>query len=93
VVAATSVEGYAGIWTGEGIENGFIDLRAGQEITITRNSYDAGVAAPVYPTYEPTTDDGGVLPVTSTIWFNALTLGLLISAAGAIGIRKSSLNR
>lgn len=36
-----------------------------------------------------TTEDGGTLPNTSSPWFNALVAGLLISAAGAFGLRKS----
>jgi hypothetical protein len=92
VVAATFVDGYLGNWTGEGIVNGFIDLKAGQNITITRNTYDVGVAEPVSPTIDPATEDGGILPVTGTNWFNALALGLLLSVAGAIGFHKNSLN-
>jgi LPXTG-motif cell wall-anchored protein len=96
VVSATSVDGYLGIWSGVGIVNGFINLKAGDDITITRNTYDIGIALPVYPTAEPTvdpvTEDGGVLPATSSNWFNALALGLLLSAAGALGFRKNSLN-
>ena len=96
VVSATSVDGYLGTWSGVGIENGFINLKAGDDITITRNTYDIGIALPVYPTAEPTvdpvTEDGGVLPATSSNWFNALVLGLLLSAAGALGFRKNSLN-
>jgi LPXTG-motif cell wall-anchored protein len=44
VVAAASVDGYLGSWSGEGVTNGFIDLQAGQEITFTRNSYDIGTS-------------------------------------------------
>jgi LPXTG-motif cell wall-anchored protein len=96
VVAVAYADGYLGSWTGEGIENGFINLKAGQEITITRNTYDLGIAAPVYPstttTVDPVTEDGGILPVTGTNWFNALALGLLLSAAGALAFRKNSLS-
>lgn len=110
VVAVNSVEGYLGTWTGEGVTNGFVDLKAGQEITFIRNTYDNGVAEVVYPTVDPitpcdpagpnyqdgtcnfVTEDGGLLPVTGTNWFNALALGLLLSAAGAIAFRKSSLS-
>jgi hypothetical protein len=108
VVAATSVDGYLGSWSGEGIENGFIDLRAGQEVTITRNSYDIGLAATIYPTVGPVTtcgplgpndapgtcnlvtEDGGLLPATSSNWFNVLAIGVLLSIAGAYGFRKNS---
>jgi len=82
VVAIESMEGYLGTWSGEGVTNGFVDLKAGQEITFIRNTYDNGVATPAYidpestvePTVDPMTDDGG----------------LLLSAAGAIAFRKSS---
>lgn len=97
VVGVSAIDGYLGIWSGVGIENGFINLKAGENITITRNTYDIGIAAVVYPTYEPTvdpvTEDGGTLPATSSNWFNALALGLLLSAAGALGFRKNSLNQ
>ena len=91
VVAAVPLDGYLGTWSGEGIENGFINLRAGQEVTITRNTYDVGIAARVYPTttVDPVTEDGGTLPVTGTNLFNALALGLLLSAAGALAFRKN----
>jgi LPXTG-motif cell wall-anchored protein len=96
VVAIESMDGYLGTWSGEGVTNGFVDLKAGQEITFIRNTYDNGVATPVYiapePVVEPVTEDGGLLPVTGTNWFNALALGLLLSAAGAIAFRKSSLS-
>jgi hypothetical protein len=110
VVAVASVDGYLGSWSGEGITNGFIDLQAGQEITITRNSYDIGIATPSLPTVVPVdpvlacgqmgadgsigvcnleTEDGGLLPATSTNWFNALAIGLLLTIAGAYGFRKN----
>lgn len=101
VVAAIATDGYLGDWSGVGIENGFIDLQPGQNITITRNTYDVGIAASANPTVEPTldptvdpmTEDGGTLPATSSNLFNALALGLLLSAAGALGFRKNSLNQ
>jgi len=110
VISVDSVDGYLGTWSGEGVTNGFVDLKAGQEITFIRNTYDNGVAEVVYPTVDPitpcdpagpnyqdgtcnfVTEDGGSLPVTGTNWFNALALGLLLSAAGAIAFRKSSLS-
>jgi LPXTG-motif cell wall-anchored protein len=111
VVAATSVDGYLGSWSGEGIENGFIDLQAGEEVTIVRYSNDIGIATPTIPVVVPVnpvlpcgqmgndgsigvcnqvTDDGGLLPATSTNWFNLLALGFLLSAAGAYSFRKNS---
>jgi LPXTG-motif cell wall-anchored protein len=97
VVSVDSVDGYLGTWSGEGVTNGFINLKAGQEITFIRNTNDVGTASPVYqviePTPDPVTEDGGILPTTGTNWFNALALGLLLSAAGALAFRKSSLNR
>jgi hypothetical protein len=113
VVAATSVDGYLGTWSGVGVTNGFIDLQAGQEITFTRTSYDNGIATPTLPVVAPVetvlpcgqmgadgsigvcnqvTDDGGLLPATSSNWFNALALGILLSIAGAYGFRKNSVN-
>ena len=97
VVAATPMVDYLGTWTGEGIENGFINLQAGQEVTITRNSYDLGMVIRTLPTTDPvtetTTEEGGTLPATSTNWFNFLALGILLSAAGAFGFRKFELTK
>jgi LPXTG-motif cell wall-anchored protein len=110
VVAIESMDGYLGTWSGDGVTNGFVDLKAGQEITFIRNTYDNGVAEVVFPTVDPATpcdpagpnyqdgtcnfvtEDGGLLPVTGTNWFNALALGLLLSVAGAIVFRKSYLS-
>ena len=156
VVAATSVDGYLGSWSGEGIENGFIDLQAGEEVTIVRYSNDIGISDQLnfstcnsggfgmgtgtfpctglttgqtglstcdssgngmgtgtfpctgqtglstcdssgngmgsgnFPCTALVTDDGGLLPATSTNWFNLLALGFLLSAAGAYSFRKNS---
>jgi hypothetical protein len=113
VVAAASVDGYLGSWSGEGVTNGFIDLQAGQEITFTRTSNDNGIATPTLPVVVPVetvlpcgqmgndgsigvcnqeTEDGGVLPATSSNWFNALAIGLLLSIVGAYGFRKNLVN-
>jgi hypothetical protein len=80
------------VWFGEGITNGFINLKAGQDITIARIFDDIGkagvvVVAPVVPP----TDNGGTLPATATPWFNALAAGMLLSLLGAIGVRKFAL--
>lgn len=91
VVSTPVIDGYNGLWSGIGIENGFIDLQPGQEITIIRTSKDVGVEAIGAVTPLPTTEDGGELPATATPWLNALVAGLLLSVAGAFGAR-SSLN-
>jgi LPXTG-motif cell wall-anchored protein len=111
VVSVASVDGYLGTWSGEGVTNGFVNLKAGQEITFVRNTYDNGVAEVVYPIVDPVipcdpagpnyqdgtckfvTEDGGLLPVTGTNWFNAVAIGLLIATVGAFGLRKYSLNK
>lgn len=111
LVAAVGLDGYYGSWSGEGITNGLINLQAGQEVKITRNTSDFGVAEVVYPIVDPVipcdpagpnyqdgtcnfvTEDGGLLPVTGTNWFNAVAIGLLIATAGAFGLRKYSLNK
>ena len=85
VVSTDIVEGYTGTWFNGVITNGFIDLAAGDEVTIVRIHDDAGVAAEVV-LVEPT-EDGGTLPETASPWFNALAAGLLVSAGGAIGLR------
>lgn len=85
VVSQEIISGYDGTWSGVGVDNGFIDLAAGQEITITRTLNDNGKAVVI----EPTTEDGGVLPNTASPWFNLLAAGLLISIAGAFGISRS----
>jgi hypothetical protein len=87
VVSTPIIEGYNGVWFGEGITNGFIELQAGQTVTIARLSDDAGVSDAVVVT--PPTEDGGTLPATSSPWFNALAAALLVSAVGTIGLRKS----
>ena len=91
VVSTPIVDGYDGVWFNGEITNGFIDLKAGEEVTIVRIFSDAGVAAAVQV---PATEDGGLLPNTATPWFNFLLFGSLIAAAGAFGLRKSlSLNK
>lgn len=90
VVSQDIMDGYNGTWSGVGVTNGFIDLQAGQAITIVRTLNDNGVstAGPVV-TEEPATDNGGALPNTATPLYNLLLVGGLASAAGAFGIRKS----
>lgn len=88
VVSTPVVEGYNGTWSGVGITNGFIDLQAGQTVTIIRIFNDNGLA-PTVVVEEPTTEDGGVLPNTASPWFNFLLIGSLVAAAGALGLRRS----
>lgn len=95
VVSTPIIDGYNGVWFGDGISDGFIDLQAGQSITIKRISDDVGVAdvvtpAPEVPETVPTlTEVGGTLPSTASPWFNGLAAGLILSAAGAFGLGKS----
>ena len=91
VVSTPIVDGYNGVWYNEGITNGFIQLEAGQVVTIVRIQNDVGIADAVV-VEDPTTEDGGLLPNTATPWYNYLIVGSLITAAGAFGFRKSVLN-
>jgi hypothetical protein len=91
VVSTPIVDGYNGVWYNEGITNGFIQLEAGQVVTIVRIQNDVGIAD-VVVVEDPTTEDGGLLPNTATPWYNYLIVGSLITAAGAFGCRKSVLN-
>lgn len=88
VVSTPIVDGYAGTWSGVDITNGFIDLQAGQTVTIVRVFNDNGTA-PVVVVQEPTTEDGGLLPNTATPLFNFLLVGALTAVAGAFGALKS----
>jgi hypothetical protein len=90
VVSSPIVDGYYGSWYNEGIANGFIDLQAGDVVTIVRIHNDAGIADVVVE--ETTTEDGGLLPNTATPWYNYLIVGSLITAAGVLGFRKFALN-
>jgi hypothetical protein len=88
VISTPIVDGYDGTWSGIDITNGFIDLQAGQNVTIIRTFNDNGTG-PVVVVDEPTTENGGVLPNTATPWLNFLLVGSLVAAAGAFGMRKS----
>jgi hypothetical protein len=90
VVSTPIVDGYYGSWYNEGIANGFIQLAAGDVVTIVRIHNDNGIADVVIE--QPATEDGGLLPNTATPWFNYLIVGLLITAAGALGFRKFALS-
>ena len=90
VVSTPIVDGYYGSWYNEGIANGFIQLEAGDVVTIVRIHNDNGISDVVIE--QPATEDGGLLPNTATPWFNYLIVGLLITAAGALGFRKFALS-
>jgi hypothetical protein len=79
--------GYYGQWSSPGSYSGFVNLQAGQEITFTRTSDDVSGAF-VVTTPAPVTENGATLPSTASPWFNALAAGMLLSAAGVIGVRK-----
>jgi hypothetical protein len=88
VVSQDFITGYVGSWSGVGIENGFINLAAGQDVTIIRTNDDWGVA-PTAPVDQPTTENGGTLPVTSAPWYNVLVAAILFAAVGLVGLRRS----
>ncbi len=90
VVMVSYVDGYDGAWSGSAQINGQVIVGAGEEVTITRTSTDVGVAI---VEDGQTTETGGTLPKTSSPWFNALAVGLLLSAAGVVGIRKFSTSK
>ena len=81
VAMQSIVDGYLGTWSGPEIDNGFIDLQAGQEITITRTLDDYGVA-PAVVVETSSTEEGGTLPSTASPWLNLFGAGLVMSAAG-----------
>ena len=87
VVSAEMTEGYTGFWYNGAVTTGFIELIAGQEVTIVRVFEDTGYADEVV-VIDPT-EDGGLLPNTATPMYNYLLAGSLFAAAGALGIRKS----
>jgi hypothetical protein len=89
VVAQEPKDGYYGAWNSAGDHIGYINLEAGQEITLIRTSNDAhGAFVMAEPATTPT-ENGGTLPGTASPWFNALLIGTLITTAGALGFRKS----
>jgi hypothetical protein len=90
VVSTPIVDGYYGSWYNNGIANGFIQLEAGDVVTIVRIHNDNGISDVVIE--QPATEDGGLLPNTATPWFNYLIVGSLITAAGALGFRKFALS-
>jgi hypothetical protein len=88
VVSTPIVDGYDGTWSGIDITNGFVDLQAGQNVTIIRTFNDNGTGT-VVVVEEPTTETGGILPNTATPLFNFLLVGALTAVAGAFGALKS----
>jgi hypothetical protein len=90
VVSSPIVGGYYGSWYNEGVTNGFINLQAGDVVTIVRIHNDNGIADVVIE--QPATEDGGLLPNTATPWYNYLIVGSLITAAGVLGFRKFALS-
>lgn len=90
VVMEAVTDGYLGSWSGKDITNGFIDLQAGQEVTIIRTSDDIGVAPAVV---EEPTEEGGLLPETSSPWFNLFAVGLLLTLAGGLAVRVGASSR
>jgi hypothetical protein len=87
VVSTEMAEGYTGYWYNGAVTTGFIEIIAGQEVTIVRVFEDTGESEEVV-VIDPT-EDGSVLPNTATATYNYLLAGSLFAAAGALGIRKS----
>ena len=80
--------GYVGSWSGTGVDNGFINLAAGQDITIIRTINDWSILSAA-PVDQPATENGGTLPVTSAPWNNAFAGGFVLAAIGLIGLRRT----
>lgn len=87
VVMEAITDGYLGSWSSKDTANGFIDLQAGQEVTIIRTSDDIGIAPAVV---EEPTEEGGLLPETSSPWFNLLAVGFILTLAGGLVMRVGS---
>jgi len=88
IVSEEPVAGYTGVFSGEGITNGFVSLAPGADVTITRTNSDVATAVVIptptpsatatptpTPTPTPTTVKGGKLPKTGSPWYNLLALG------------------
>lgn len=90
---------YYGNYSGIDINEGFVTLAAGEEVTITRTENDWPAAGPaiVQPTETPVpttptpvvtpTETGGQLPATSSPWYNMLAISLGLVLVGGIGFR------
>ena len=98
IVSEEPVAGYTGVFSGEGITNGFVSLVAGSDLTITRTNSDVATAVVIptptpsatpaptpTPTPTPTTVKGGKLPKTGSPWYNLLALGAGLILLGGIG--------
>jgi hypothetical protein len=90
---------YYGNYSGTNITDGFVTLAAGETVTITRTENDwpaAGatvtqpVATPIpgTPTSVVTpTQTGGVLPTTSSPWYNMLAISFGLVLLGGLGFK------
>lgn len=94
------VAGYRGLWSGPVSDGGSVDIVAGTTITVFRTNFDMNPASEIVPVVETPpvvtpTEDGGVLPATSSGWGNAAILSVGLITLGAIGLvmRKSPTNR
>jgi len=87
---------YYGNYSGTNINEGFVTLAAGDDITITRTENDWPAAGPavVQPTVTPVptpvvtpTQTGGQLPTTSSPWYNMLAISLGLVLLGGFGYK------
>lgn len=91
---------YTSVFAGPGgIDKGYVDLAAGDNITIVRTNNDwprAGAAGPVVTpapipappaTPAPTTVTGGTLPKTASPWYNMLLVGFGLVLLGGLGFK------
>ena len=91
---------YTSVFAGPGgIDKGYVDLAAGDNITVVRTNNDwpqAGAAGPVVPpapipappaTPAPTTVTGGTLPKTASPWYNMLLVGFGLVLLGGLGFK------
>ena len=91
---------YTSVFAGPaGIDKGYVDLAAGDNITIVRTNNDwprAGAAGPVVTpapipvtpaTPAPTTVTGGALPKTASPWYNMLLVGFGLVLLGGLGFK------
>lgn len=89
---------YYGNYSGTSINEGFVTLAAGDDVTITRTENDWPAAGAVVVTPTPTpiptpapvvtpTQAGGQLPSTSTPWYNMLAIGFGLVLLGSLGFK------
>ena len=94
---------YYGNYSGTNINEGFVTLAAGEEVTITRTEYDWPLAGPAVaqPTASPipttptttpapatpATQVGGTLPKTASPWYNMLAVSIGLVLIGGFGFR------